>query len=85
MDINFYESEALLSMPFVLIVVYKRGGTDSNVSPTQKKSCWFLGLILNTNLRGKWKDYVCKSFVLGEDVLQYTSRNHGLNNLHVNN
>jgi len=36
MDINFYEREALLSMPFVLIVVYKRGGTDSNVSPTQK-------------------------------------------------
>jgi len=36
MDNNFYEREALLSMAFVLIVVYKKGGTDNNVSPTQK-------------------------------------------------
>jgi hypothetical protein len=37
MDINFYEREALLSMPFASIVFYKKGGTDSNVSLTQNK------------------------------------------------
>jgi hypothetical protein len=37
MDINFYEREALLSMPFASIVFYEKGGIDSHVSFTQKK------------------------------------------------
>jgi hypothetical protein len=37
MDINFYDREALLSMPFASIVFYEKGGTDNHVSLTQKR------------------------------------------------
>jgi hypothetical protein len=42
MDSNFYEREALLSMPFVLIVVYKKGSMTT-MSPLHKKILLIFG------------------------------------------